>query len=107
MQRNSSISNTPIGPFHTTVPADSIREAKSASVRGSMSKTAHPSGMRSRGTVRVLSSSIPSISGAIDFSVRLLRAPFTAAGVTYPAGVTLAPAFAWRDGRIQTERSAQ
>jgi cytochrome P450 len=27
----------------------------------------------------------------VDFSVRLLKAPFTAAGVTYPAGVTLAP----------------
>ena len=51
-----SISNTPMGPFHTTVPASAIRLANSSRVRGPMSRPIQPSGIASASTTRVSAS---------------------------------------------------
>ncbi len=56
---NGGVSNTPIGPFQITVPARSMRAREVLSrVAGSMSNTAQPGGMRSRGTSRVSASGL-------------------------------------------------
>ena len=59
-----SISNTPIGPFQTTVPASAIREANSSRVRGPMSRPIQPSGIASASTTCVAASAAK--ASAID-----------------------------------------
>ena len=84
-----SHSETPIGPFQTTVPALATASAKRARVFGPMSRPIQPSGISSESTTFHSASALYAVATTLSIGIRNLMPFFSAFSIISFASSTL------------------